>query len=105
MKVPAHSDDDHNNQVDSLAKSAHSCSQTSFAPRSVLTLPSLLSFNGLPIDSNLRGLLKDIFAARNLLSFCSLNRFVLLGDFSSFDWAGIDVCLTSFKDFASHKNG
>ncbi|GBC21157.2 hypothetical protein GLOIN_2v1785823 [Rhizophagus irregularis DAOM 181602=DAOM 197198] len=80
IKIPAHSDNALNVQVDSLAKAAHSSPQPSFSP---------LAFSN----------------ARNLLSFCSLARFTVLGPPTFFDWAGIHFCLSSIKGFASHKNG
>ncbi|PKB97369.1 hypothetical protein RhiirA5_433277 [Rhizophagus irregularis] len=70
IKIPAHSDNALNVQVDSLAKAAHSSPQPSFSP---------LAFSN----------------ARNLLSFCSLARFTVLGPPTFFDWAGIHFCLSN----------
>ncbi|PKK56409.1 hypothetical protein RhiirC2_800085, partial [Rhizophagus irregularis] len=105
IKVPAHSDNIYNIQVDSLAKDAHSSLQPTVLPLAFCHAPCLLTFNSLPIDMNIRHFLRSIADARALLSFCSLARFTALSSLSLFDWAGIHFCLSQIKGFASHKNG
>ncbi|EXX58266.1 hypothetical protein RirG_199640 [Rhizophagus irregularis DAOM 197198w] len=104
-KVPAHENDAHNIQVDSLAKDAHSFSQPTFSPMAVYQVPCLLKFDSLPIDMNIRHFLRSITDARALLSFCSMACFTALGSPALFDWAGIYFCLSQIKGFVSHKNG
>ncbi|PKK60606.1 hypothetical protein RhiirC2_793084 [Rhizophagus irregularis] len=104
-KVPAHENDAHNIQVDSLAKDAHSFVQPTFSPLAIYQVPCLLTFDSLPIDMNIRHFLCSIADARALLSFCSMARFTALGSPALFDWAGIHFCLSQIKGFASHKNG
>ncbi|PKB95159.1 hypothetical protein RhiirA5_437265 [Rhizophagus irregularis] len=104
-KVPAHENDAHNIQVDSLAKDAHSFSQPTFSPMAVYQVPCLLKFDSLPIDMNIHHFLRFIADARALLSFCSMARFTALGSPALFDWAGIYFCLSQIKGFVSHKNG
>ncbi|CAB4408369.1 unnamed protein product [Rhizophagus irregularis] len=105
IKVPAHSDDALNTQVDTLARAAHLSSQPTFSPMALYHVPCLLTFNSLPIDSNIRHFLRQIGDARNFLSFCSLARFTALGPPATFNWAGIHHCLSQIKGFASHNNG
>ncbi|PKC51286.1 hypothetical protein RhiirA1_484094 [Rhizophagus irregularis] len=84
-KVPAHENDAHNIQVDSLAKDAHSSVQPSFPPLAIYQVPCLLKFDSLPIDMNIRHFLRSIADARALLSFCSMACFTALGSPALFD--------------------
>ncbi|GBC12614.2 ribonuclease H-like domain-containing protein [Rhizophagus irregularis DAOM 181602=DAOM 197198] len=88
-KIPAHKNNAHNIQVDSLAKNAHSFMQPTFSPMAIYQAPCLLKFNSLPIDMNIRHFLRSIADARALLSFCSMTRFTALGSSALFDWAVI----------------
>ncbi|PKY61024.1 hypothetical protein RhiirA4_485456, partial [Rhizophagus irregularis] len=105
IKVPAHSDDALNVQVDSLAQAAHLSSQPTFSPMALYYVPCLFTFNSLPIDMNIRHFLRQIGDAQNFLSFCSLARFTALDSPAIFDWTGIHYCLSQIKGFASHNNG
>ncbi|PKY60662.1 hypothetical protein RhiirA4_484618 [Rhizophagus irregularis] len=59
-KVLAHSDNALNNQVDVLAKDAHSYMQLTFSPSAFINAPCILLFDSLPIDMNIWHFIRSV---------------------------------------------